>query len=113
MTPAVPSILRYCASGYVAGEHWNERVFSAWSVTDIAAACHTVEAACRPGNDPALVLDGLRALAEMLQVELPGPFGLDPMVEELVPLPRDLLADAIRALERPSRTRGFPARRAP
>src|SRR3546814_6935388 len=66
MTPAVPSILRYCASGYVAGEHWNERVFSAWSVTDIAAACHTVEAACRPGNAPALVLDRLSALAERI-----------------------------------------------
>ena len=108
MTPAVRSILRYCASGYVAGQHWNERVFSAWSVEDIAAACHTVEAACRPGNDPALVLDGLRALAEMLQVELPGPFGLDLMVEELVLLPRDLLEDAIRALARTFSYRRFP-----
>src|SRR3546814_21104105 len=107
MTPAVPSILRYCASGYDAGEHWNERVFSAWSVTDIAAACHTVDAACRPGNDPALVLDGTRALAEMLQVALPGPFGLDLMVEERVLLTRDLPQDAISAQARDLRYRRF------
>lgn len=103
-TPATTSIMRYCASGYAAGEHWNERVCTTWSPADVRRACMLVDEACAPGGDPEAVLQGLRALAEMLQVELPGPYGLDLLVEELVLLPRDLLEDAIRGV-----ARGFSA----
>lgn len=102
--------MRYCASGYAAGQHWNERVCSAWSRDDVREACKLVDEACAPGGDPETVLQGLRALAEMLQVELPGPYGLDLLVEELVLLPRDLLEDGIRGIARgfSSHYRRFP-----
>lgn len=106
-TPAVRSILLYCASSYVAGR-WNERTCSAWSAAEIAAACEAAERLCRPGGDAQLVLDGLRAVAEMLQVELPAAFGLDLLVEELVLLPTDLLEDAIRGVARTHTFRRFP-----
>ena len=107
-TPAVQSILLYCASGYVAGPHWNERICSAWTDAEIAAACEVADRLCRPGGDAQCVLDGLRAIAEMLQVELPGSFGLDLLLEELVLLPADLLDAAIRGVARTHTFRRFP-----
>lgn len=108
VTPAVRSIVLFCASGYVAGEHWNERICGNWSAAEIAAACEAVDRLCRPGGDAQPVLDGLRALAEMLQVELPGPYGLDLLVEDLVLLPADLLDASIRGVARTHLFRRFP-----
>lgn len=101
-------ILRYCASGYVAGQHWNERVCGAWSPETVESALAVAERACAPGDDPEIVLQGLRALAEMLQVDLPMQYGLDLLVEELVLLPADLLEKAVRCTARSFAYRRFP-----
>ena len=101
-------ILRYCASGYVAGVHWNDRECRAWTPSDVLEACDVTRQACEPGGDPEAVLSGLTALAEMLQVDLPGSFGLDLLVEELVLLPRDLLETAFRGVARRYSYRRFP-----